>query len=156
MELERRIVRAQGYAELGMFARARQELASLPRESRGRLDVIDIELLCDMGENRWDEALALTRELCRLRPEAPASYLHAAYCLHELGRTQEALHVLMHGPTTLHLRAVYFYNMACYNSRLGEIAAAIQLLELAFGMDKSLRRVAKKDSDLDALRGQIS
>ncbi len=155
MELERRIVRAQGYAELGMFARARQELATLPRETLGRVDTLGIALLCELGESRWDQALARTRELCRLQPEDPAGYLHAAFCLHELGRTQEALHVLMHGPPALHLRAVYYYNMACYNARLGDSEAAMQLLNRAFSMDKSLRRAAKKDQDLDVLRGQL-
>jgi tetratricopeptide (TPR) repeat protein len=155
MQLERTILRAQGYTELGMYARARQELATLPLHTFASADVVEIRLLCDMGEHRWEEALKLSHELRRLHPEDPDGCLHEAYCLHELGRTQEALHLLKSGPTVLHQRALYYYNLACYNARLGELEAALQLLNHAFEMDQSLRRVAKKDSDLDALRAQI-
>src|SRR5690349_18364185 len=100
-ELERRILAAQGYVELGLHVEARGELAHLPPDAAARVDVIELMLLCLMGEQRWAEALALTQKLCTLEPNEPGGFIHAAYCLHELGRTEEALDVLAHGPAAL-------------------------------------------------------
>lgn len=154
-ETERRIVAAQGYVELGLYEEARQVLHSLPAEMQDRVEVIELLLLCLMGECRWSTALELTRKLCEVEPNEPGGFIHAAYCLHELGRTQEAVDMLLAGPDSLQSKAVYFYNMGCYRARLGEIDAAMQLLQKAFDKDESLRRVARKDPDLESLRARL-
>lgn len=152
---DRTIVAAQGYVELGLFEEARRVLRSLPREAFERSDVIEIGLLCLMGEHRWSEALAAAHELCTASPSDPGGFIHAAYCLHELGRTAEAMEVLQNGPKSLKGKSVYYYNLGCYNARLGQIDRALQYLEIAFEKDKSLRRLARKDPDLAALRSQL-
>jgi len=152
---DRIIVAAQGYVELGLFDEARRTLRPLPREAFERADVIELGLHCLMGEHRWSEALAAAYELCAAAPKEPGGYIHAAYCLHELNRTAEALEVLQNGPKTLRSKSVYFYNLGCYNARLGQIDHALRFLEIAFEKDKSLRRLARKDPDLAALRSQL-
>src|SRR5262249_48753865 len=107
------------------------------------------------GERRWSDALEMARRLCAMEPEEPGGFIHAAYSLHELGRTREAVDMLAHGPSSLQSKAVYFYNMGCYHARLGQVKAALELLGKAFHKDKSLRREAKKDPDLDAVRSQL-
>jgi hypothetical protein len=63
-ETERRILAAQGYVELSLYAEARVELTKLPEEAGGRVDVLEILLLCLMAESQWAEALALTMWRC--------------------------------------------------------------------------------------------
>lgn len=152
---DRTIVAAQGYVQLGLFDEAGRVLRALPREAFERSDVIEIGLHCLMGEHRWSEALAAAHRLCAASPSDPSGFIHAAYCLHELGRTAEAMEVLLNGPKSLKGKSEYYYNLGCYNARLGQIDRALQYLEIAFEKEKSLRRLARKDPDLAALRSQL-
>lgn len=154
-DLHRRIAAAQGYLELGLHEEAREELAALPVEAHGRVDVIEIALLCLMGEHRWEEAFALASKLCLEEPAEPGGFIHAAFCLHEMGRTAEALDFLGRGPAELRTKPVYFYNMGCYHVKLGQMDKALRYLKQAFEMDESLRRYARKDPDLAALREKL-
>ena len=154
-DLERRIVAAQGYVELGLYAEAREELSHLPETALDRVDVIELRLLCLMGNHHWEEALALTYRLCAAEPNEPGGFIHAAYCLHELGRTTEALDMLAKGPAALRTKPVYYYNLGCYLAKLGQDEKALQLLSQAFEMDGSLRSHARKDPDLDCLREKL-
>ena len=154
-DTDRKIVAAQGYVELGLFDEARAELNSLPESFSRRSDVVEIVVLCCMGERRWEEALEQATLLCQISPKEPGGFIHAAYCLHEMGRTREAVEVLIHGPPTLHGKAVYFYNLGCYHARLGNIKGAVEMLRQAFLKDETLRRDAKRDPDLNSLRSKL-
>jgi predicted Zn-dependent protease len=154
-DIERKIIAAQGYVELGLFAEAREELGALPENVFDRTDVIELTVLLLMGEQRWEEALTHARQLCEAEPDEPGGFIHAAYCLHEMGRTREAIDVLVRGPASLQGKAVFFYNMGCYRARLGEVDAAVEMLQAAFRKDESLRRAARRDPDLDAVRPRL-
>ena len=154
-EAERRIIAAQGYVELSLFDEARVELSPLPAEMHNRVDVIEITLLCLMGGHRWEEALTLATKLCTQEPMEPGGFIHAAFCLHELGRTAEAVDVLSRGPATLRAKPVYYYNMGCYNACLGHLDKSLSYLKRAFEMDGELRQHARRDRDLDCLRAQL-
>lgn len=155
MELDRKILTAQGYMELGLFEDARAELVALPKEAWERADVLETWVLCQMGEQRWEEALEMCRRLCEMQAREPGGFIHAAYCLHELGRTEEAMILLQNGPRSLRTKSVYFYNLGCYCAKLGRTEEAKRLLEKSFEIDNGLRRVAKKDPDLAELRSQL-
>jgi tetratricopeptide (TPR) repeat protein len=152
---DRHISAAQGYLELGLLKEAREELAALPVEAQARVDVIEITLLCLMGEHQWEEAFALASALCLAEPAEPGGFIHAAFCLHEMGRTAEALDFLSRGPAELRTKPVYFYNMGCYHAKLGQLDKALRYLKQAFDMDQSLRCHARKDPDLAALREKL-
>jgi len=154
-ELDRNILTAQGYMELGLFEDARAELVALPKQAWERADVLETWVLCQMGEQRWEEALEMSRRLCEMQAREPGGFIHAAYCLHELGRTEEAMELLQNGPRSLRTKAVYFYNLGCYCAKLGRVDEAKRLLEKSFEIDNGLRRVAKKDPDLAELRSQL-
>lgn len=154
-DAERRIIAAQGYVELGLFDEAQIELSPLTADMHERVDVIEITLLCLMGAHRWAEALALAMRLCQQEPSEPGGFIHAAFCLHELGRTAEAVDVLSRGPAALRTKPVYYYNMGCYHACLGHFDKSLVYLERAFEMDGTLRQHARKDADLDCLRAQL-
>lgn len=154
-EVERRILAAQGYVELELYAEVQQELSHLGPSALERVDVIELRVLCLMEEQRWAEALSLAQRLCLLEAGEPGGFIHAAYCLHELRRTPEALDLLARGPAALRTKAVYYYNLGCYLACLGEDEKALQLLKQSFEMDGSLRSHARKDPDLDRLRPQL-
>lgn len=152
---ERSIIAAQGYLELGMFVHARKEVEQLPQALHGRADVLEILALSLMGESRWEEALSVASDLCVLQPSEPSGYIHKAYCLHEMGRTAEALVVLLSGPEALKRKSVFFYNVGCYHARLGQIDEAMKMLRKSFELDAALRKSARRDPDLVSVKALI-
>ncbi len=154
-EHERKIIAAQGYLELGMFRDVWQELHALPGKLLGRADVLEILALSLMGQARWSDALAVANRLRESAPSEPSGFIHEAYCLHELGRTSEALNILLNGPPTLHEKPVFFYNAGCYRARLGDVTGAMEMLRKSFEMDASLRRSARFDPDLETIKDKL-
>lgn len=148
-----RLRAAQGYAELGMVAAAWRELAAVGDEVQRRLDpdALQTEIVLLIKEGRWEDGLERSRHLNKLSPECLMGFIHGAYCLHELGRTDEALEFLRSGPRPLRREAVYHYNIACYRTVLGELDEARASLAKAIEIDPEFRHSAKSDPDLEGL-----
>src|SRR5580700_9062571 len=121
---ERTILAAQGYSELSMFDDALAELNTLPMEAAEHVVVVELHAVILMQARRWKPALEASRKLCALQPDRTGGYIHAAFCLHELGRTEEAREVLLGGPVSLHTEPTYHYNLACYECVLGHLDLA--------------------------------
>ena len=105
-----------------------------------------------MRKKKWTTALRVSHKLCRVAPQCSTGFLHAGFCLHELGKTAEAKKILLQGPRTLLSEPIYYYNMGCYDALLGNIRAAQVHLQTSFKMDSSFRELAKKDPDLKSVQ----
>jgi tetratricopeptide (TPR) repeat protein len=151
----RTILAAQGYLELGMFRSAARELDTLSPERLEKPDALEIRALSLMGEHCWEQALSVAERLRATAPDQPGGFIHAAYCLHEMGCTEAALELLLHGPDSLREKPVFYYNVGCYQARLGQLDAAMETLEKSFEMESSLRKSARKDPDLQALKSKL-
>jgi predicted Zn-dependent protease len=149
---ERTLLAAQGYSELGMADEALEEINSLPAELADHEKVVELRTVILMQAKRWKTALTASRALCRTAPEKTSGFIHAAYCLHALGRTEEARDVLLAGPEKLHAEPTFHYNLACYECTLGNLDLARLHLEKSFELNKDFREYAKNDPDLAALR----
>ena len=108
-----------------------------------------------MREKKWARALVVSRKLCRVAPHCSAGYLHAGFCLHELGKTAQAKKFLLKGPAALLREPIYYYNMGCYDALLGNPKSAQVHLLTSFKMDPTFRDIAKKDPDLESVRELI-
>ena len=135
-----------------MFDDAIAELDSLPKKTTQNSTVIELRTVILMQARRWKNALAAARTLCGSDPEKTSGFIHAAFCLHEMGRTSEARDVLLNGPETLHVEPTFHYNLACYECALGNLELARMHLEKSIQLDKNFRDFAKSDPDLAALR----
>ena len=100
----------------------------------------------------WQQALGVSYLLCRVAAGKAQGFIHAAFCLHELGRTTEAKAVLLSGPTALLQDATYYYNLGCYDAVLGNVEEAQAYLRASFKLDKKFRDLAKDDPDLASVR----
>jgi predicted Zn-dependent protease len=154
-EFERQIRTAQGYLELGMHSDALRELEGLPVDELDRPQAVETRLAVLIGNRRWPEALVTARRLCSIEPDKPIGFIHAAFCLHEMGRTREAREFLLAGPPSLAREPLYYYNLACYDALLGHGREARDNLSRSFRLDARLKEYAAKDPDLDSIRGQI-
>ena len=68
-------------------------------------------------------------------------YIHKAFCLHEMGRTLEAKHLLLKGPASLLGEPAYHYNLGCY------IALATSMLGNAFRQNYDYALLVAGDAD---------
>ena len=155
MEYEWHVRAACGYAELGMFRESIAELDAIPARQQKRPEVLQVRLHHLMRTKRWNEALRVSKILCRVAPDCGTGFLHAGFCLHQLGKTAEAKDLLVTGPVALLKEPIYYYNMGCYEALLGNMNGAKENLHISFKMDASFREVAKKDPDLQALHALI-
>ena len=154
--LQHYINAAQGYLELGMAAEALAELERVSEEDRAHEDVAQLRVYILMRASRWNEALVACEELRSGRPELSLGYIHGAFCLHELGRTAEAMELLQQGPASLLREPVYFYNLGCYHAVLGNPEEAQNCLQMSFNMDEKFREIARYDPDLEGVIGKIA
>jgi predicted Zn-dependent protease len=155
MKLERQLRIAEGYAELGMYEEALAELDRLSGEVEDLPAILRMRVAIVLQLQDWAAALRLSRRLCVLLPNESYGFIHAAFCLHELGRTPEAKETLLNGPASLLEEAVYYYNLGCYDAVLGNLEQAKAYLRASFRLNKTFRALAKKDADLIALRDSL-
>ena len=152
MRLEWQLRSACGYAELGMNRESMAELRAIPKALQDRPEVLQLRLHHLMMAKSWQRALTLSRKLCRLVPRSGAGFLHAGFCLNQLGRTEEARAMLLKGPPALRREPIYYYNLGCYEALLGHPTDARRHLETSFRMDATFRELAKEDPDLKAVQ----
>lgn len=155
MNFDWHVQAACGYAELGMFRESLAELDAIPERHQNRPEVLHLRLHHLMRQKRWTQALRVSRRLCRVAPDCGTGFLHAGFCLHQLGKTAEAKKLLITGPVALLKEPIYYYNMGCYEALLGNVHDAQENLSISFRMDSSFREIAKRDPDLKALHGVI-
>ena len=146
---------ARGYYELGMIADAFDALDSLGKEASDNMEVIRLKVDLLIHEKRWADALAMSQRLCENEPHGVQGYIHAAYCLHEMGQTSDACDLLRAAPDHVHKEAIWSYNLACYLAVLGNNEEASEFLEQSFALDESLRKSAKGDPDLAGVWGEL-
>ncbi|MDQ2867506.1 MAG: hypothetical protein M3R59_03700 [Verrucomicrobiota bacterium] len=155
VDFKQRFRQACGYAELGMTAESLVELNAIEDEFQHRPEVLQLRLHHLMRRKHWSRALSVSRKLCCVAPHATAGYLHAGFCLHELGKTLEAKELLLKGPTALLQEPIYYYNMGCYDALLGNLQDAQVHLKISFKMDASFRDLARRDPDLKPLHAVL-
>ena len=138
-----------------MLQESLAELDAMPTRMQKRPEVLQLRLHHLMRKKRWPQALSISQLLCRVAPDCGTGFLHAGFCLHQLGRTAEARKLLARGPITLLKDPVYYYNMGCYDALLGNVTEAEENLRISFRMDASFRDLARNDPDLQVLRSLI-
>ncbi len=155
MDFDWRLRAAAGYAELGMDRESVAELNAIEKHDQDRAEVLQLRLHHLMRQKKWASALRISRKLCRVAPHCTAGFLHAGFCLHELGKTLAAKKLLLKGPVALLREPIYYYNMGCYDALLGNRRSAQVHLLTSFKLDPSFRDIAKKDPDLESVKELI-
>lgn len=155
MHFSWRVQAAIGYTELGMHRESVAELDAIESRLQQHPEVLQVRLHHLMRRKKWSEALRISRVLCRVAPDCSMGFLHAGFCLHQLGKTAEAKSLLSRGPLALLKEPIYYYNMGCYEALLGNVTDAYEHLRISFRMDSNFRELAKQDPDLHVLHAVI-
>jgi Flp pilus assembly protein TadD len=152
VQFKQRLNAALGYMNLDMTDEALAELDALSPEERSLPESHAVRTAVLIRRRDWEGALKLARRLCLSHPDQPSPFLDLAFCLHELQRTEEAKQTLLTGPPLLRKSGIFFYNMACYEAQLGNLAPARDYLNQAVQLDDRYREMALDDPDLAPLK----
>jgi predicted Zn-dependent protease len=111
--------------------------------------LLRLEILLSL--ERWDDAVALGTGACRQWPVIDGFFLKTVTALIELRDHQKAKDLLLASPESLQQKAAYWYDLACYQCRTGEIEEAKKSITECFNRDEILRMRALYDPDLEPI-----
>ncbi len=157
LPVRRHVSHALGYIGLGMLGEAAAELKRVPPAGQLQPEVLSAWVDLHMAAKEWLLVIDAASRLARAHAEVENGWIGWAYALRELNRIAEARAVLLeaeerHGATC----AVLHYNLACYDSLLGDLASARARLATACRLEPRLKADGAKDPDLQALREERS
>jgi tetratricopeptide (TPR) repeat protein len=148
---------AQGWFELGDDQAANTELEEITPEARVHPDVLDLRWAIYAKHLKWEACIEIASALVKLAPDRSDSWVHRSFALHAAGRTREALENLL--AVTDKFPGVWEipYNLACYNSVLGDFEEAQRWFKRAILIDdKAVQRAGIDDPDLKPLWDSMS
>lgn len=151
--MRRRVRHACGYIGLAMFAEAGAELRAVRKQERTRPEVRSVRVDLHLAAREWRRVVAVARPLARAHPDCENAWIGWAFALRELQRVRQARAVLLEAEQQHGLgAAILHYNLACYESLLGDLPAARQRLAMACRLERRFKIEAENDPDLEALR----
>jgi predicted Zn-dependent protease len=148
---------AEGWLELGNHLEANEELERITPLMRAHPFVLEMRWNIYAKAKKWEMAAEVARSLTVMLPDNSFGWIHWAYSLHELKRTQEAWNVLFPMADKFSGEHTVSYNLACYACRLGNLKESLQRLEKAIDLagEKDIRARALDDPDLELLWNKI-
>lgn len=155
---QRHLDAAEGWLGLGDWLEANEELERITPKWRAHPDVLAVRYDIYSAANKWELAAEVSRAFTEIVPSVAVGWIHLAYSLHVLKRTQEAWNVLLPVVDKFPTEYIMRYNLACYACQLGDLKAAYQWLEKAIDLaDKTeIRTMALDDPDLEPLWKEIA
>lgn len=144
---------AEGWLELGDHHEAFEELECITPQLRAHPDVLKLRWEIYAKAGHWFAAMNVASGLVRLLPDEVDGWIHRSFALHELIRTTEARDLLLPAVAKFPDHATIPYNLACYETQLGNLTLGKEWLEKAFALDdtKELKLNCLADPDLEPL-----
>jgi tetratricopeptide (TPR) repeat protein len=151
-QIRRKVTAASGFAELGLYQEAVEELEDLPEASRDDLPVLATWLQLYQSWGKWSEAAAVAERLIQKDPDEADWYIALGFAVRRAQSLAAAEVILSAALQKFPGNATIYFNLACYYTQLSELEKARSYLERAIAMDENFRKVALSDPDLQALR----
>lgn len=159
---------AAGYIELGellvqadtatpphaqkLLRRSLATLDQLPEPTRSKPDakLLEGEALRALGQ--WERAIPALAQVTEQAPQRVEGWLGLGWCLKRIGRLPDAIATLRKGLEGSPNQPILFYNLACYYSLDGNVAAAVEHLTQAIAIDDRFRDLTEVERDFDPIR----
>lgn len=153
----RHLEAAQGWLGLSNWREAKAEIANISAASQSHPDVLQVRWAIHAAAKEWELAAQSAEAFQKARPDSPFGFVHLAYALHEMKRTQEAQNVLLPVLDKFRDEFIIRYNLACYACQLGDREGAWRWLEKSMALTDpdEVKRMALNDPDLEPLRTRI-
>jgi Flp pilus assembly protein TadD len=151
------VAAASGWLGLGLPREAEAELARVAPSSRRHPAFLAMAWDLHAHVRDWERALEVAMREWSADPTEAIGWVHRAYALHELKRTEEAIEALTPAMRLFPSLGLIPYNLACYACQLGRMNQARDWLRRAMevdGRDVVVKR-ARVDVDLAPLAGEL-
>jgi tetratricopeptide (TPR) repeat protein len=154
-QIQRRILASSGFADLGLYQEAVDELEEIPEQAKDSVPVLVAWLEVYQNWQKWGEAVAVADRLIEKDPEDPSWFVALAYATRRARDLSSAREILQGAAAKFPGCAVIHFNLGCYAAQLGELEQARRYLAAAIDLDQSFAELAKSDPDLEPLRSAL-
>ena len=154
-QLNRRLLTASGFSELGLFQEAVEELEALPVEVKETRVALVIWLELYQGWQKWSEAASVAMRLAETEPQESNWQVALAYATRRSRGLASARDILIDASQRFPNCAMIQFNLACYDAQLGRLSEARMRLRQAIQIDEHLVDLARKDPDLEPIRDEV-
>jgi len=142
---------ANGYAELGMWSDAWDQLEEIAPEQRYCFEVGKLRVRILLALKRWDAVAILAESLITLGAADADVFLAAAEAVCRVRSIADAKAILLRAEPRIQDNAEISFRLACYECQSGELERAKTRLKRAIEMDSKFRSRAIEDEDLKPL-----
>lgn len=155
-EHARRLLAAEGYLDLGMYAEAAAELSELDPACFALEETLVLQLCVYAGLHQWQQAHELAAALAKQDPQNPQWAIWSASAACRLQSVEAAKGILLEALVSHPDNANIHYNLSCYETRLQHYHKAQRHLARAIQLDPRFKMVAMDDADLEPLWIEVS
>jgi tetratricopeptide (TPR) repeat protein len=142
---------ACGYAELGMYLDANEELEKLDPFNLAAPEVLALRISIYCALEKWEMMVELAKRLIEFQPDNPEWPVSLAYATRRAVSIEAAKNILLNAEQKFPKEAVIKYNLACYFCQERDLQTAKDYLNQAIKIDLSWRIAALDDKDLEPL-----
>lgn len=147
---------AIGWLELGNHLEASEELEKISQQLKAHPGVLNIRHAICAAAKKWHEAAAIATALVEMQPKDPGHWMNLAYAARRKPQSSldEAKSILEKAAQLFPQEATIFFNLACYDSQLGNLPEAKHWWDCAIetGDKEALEQMMMVDPDLDPFR----
>jgi len=142
---------AHGYAELGMYCDANEELEKIDPFLRAAPEVLALRVAIYGGLEKWELMAEIAKRLTEFEQDNPQWAVSLAYATRRANSIEAAKKILLNAERRFPKEAVIPYNLGCYCCQLEDLESAKKFLRRAFQIDSNWRLIALDDIDLKPL-----
>lgn len=146
---------ACGYAELGMYVDANEELEKIDPFLRAVPEILALRMEIYRGLEKWELIAEIAKRLTEFEPDNPQWPVSLAYAARRAHSIQTAKEILLNAESQFPKEAVIPYNLACYECQLSNLESAKNYLKQSFRIDLKWRITALDDPDLQSLWNEL-
>jgi tetratricopeptide (TPR) repeat protein len=154
-EDQRHLTAAEGYAQLGMFLDANEELEKIDADVRHLPEVLAVRVEIYSGLKKWELLRVVAKKLADHDPDEPQWPISLAYATRRAESIEAAKLILLEAVERHPKEPMIHYNLACYECVMGEVEVAKARLRHAFELEPRCRLMALEDEDLRAVWREI-
>ena len=142
---------ACGYAQLGMFLDANEELENVDPYKRAAPEILALRVAVYRGLEKWELMQEIAKRLAKFQPHDVQWAVSLAYATRRADSVEAAKDILLKAESQFPKQAVIKYNLACYCCQSGDLESAKEYLKRAFEIDPNWRLQASEDEDLNPI-----
>jgi|SRR4029453_2075479 tetratricopeptide (TPR) repeat protein len=142
---------ACGYAQLGMYLEANEELDKIDPFLRAAPEVLALRVSIYCALEKWELMAELAKRLTEFEPDNPQWPVSLANATRRSNSIEAAKEILLNAERTFPKEAIIKYNLACYFCQTEDIETAKSYLKKTFEIDPNWRSLALEDEDLKPL-----